>query len=413
MRVLLLTQFFDPEPTLKGMTLARALQRSGHEVEVLTGFPNYPQGRIYDGYRLRAWHRETVDGVRINRVWLYPSHDRSIARRGLNYLSFAACAATLGPWLVNNPDVIYVYHPPPTVAIAAMVLRLVTGAPYIYEIQDMWPDTIASSGMLSNRAILGAIGAWCNWAYRAADRIIVISEGFKRLLVERGVSEQRVEVIRNWCDEDRIVFDNRVVQDKAELGFTGGFNVLFAGNMGPAQGLNSVLEAAALLATRRPSVRFILLGDGVDRLRLEFEASARGLTNVTFLPARPMSEMGGILPLADALLVHLRRNELFSVTIPSKLQAYMYAGVPIIMGVGGEAAEIVERARCGITCASEDPDSIANAVEAMAVMSRADRQAMGEAGRQVYLETMSVAAGGRRYHDILTIVANGRQGGLA
>src|SRR5262245_33222552 len=150
MRVLLLTQFFDPEPTLKGMAFARGLQRLGHEVEVLTGFPNYPGGAVYEGHEIVPWKTEEIDGVRVNRVWLCPSHDRSAVRRVANYASFAMSAATIGPWRIRKPDVVYVHHPPPTISIPARAIRTLTGAPFVYEVQDIWPDTVSASGMMSS-----------------------------------------------------------------------------------------------------------------------------------------------------------------------------------------------------------------------------------------------------------------------
>ena len=216
----MLTQWFQPEPTFKGLPLARALRDRGHEVEVLTGFPNYPGGKLYPGYRVRPWRRETIDGIRVNRVALYPSHDRSGLGRILNYLSFGASAALIGPWLVRKPDVIYVYNLV-TLVFASRLLRLFKGCKSILDVQDLWPESVAGSGMMKSRILLGVLDRWCRAAYRHADRLIVLSPGFKRHLVTRGVPEDKIDVIYNWCDETALPSGPRleiVRRNSASLG---------------------------------------------------------------------------------------------------------------------------------------------------------------------------------------------------
>ncbi len=235
MRILLLGQFFDPEPAVKGLSFAKKLADHGHQVEVLTGFPNYPGGRLYPGYSLRPWRVEVIDGIRINRVPLYPSHDKSGLRRIANYASFALSAATIGLCLVQRPDVIYCYHPPATVGLAAVALSTFKHCPFVYDIQDLWPDTVAASGMLRSRSALAVIDAWCRWIYSRADHITVLSPGFKRRLVERGVPDRKITVVYNWSDESKI---RRVNRDEAlaiSLGMAGRFNLTFAGTMGLVQ----------------------------------------------------------------------------------------------------------------------------------------------------------------------------------
>ncbi len=405
MRVLILSQFFDPEPTLKGLAFAKALQREGWEVEVLTGYPNYPGGRLYPGYRRRLWSREVVDGIVINRVWLSPSHDRSAVRRIVTYASFAIVAAVIGPWLVRRPDAIYVHHPPPTISLPATILRLLTGAPFVYEIQDIWPDTLATTGMLSNPLLLRLVGAWCLRVYRSADRVVVISPGFEELLVQRGVPRERLEVIYNWCDEDRVVSSAKDPLLADELGIPKGFVVMFAGALGVPQGLTAVLEAAHYCLTTVPTARFIFVGDGMERIKLEQAARARKLSNVHFTGRQPLERMGPILALADVLLVHLRNDPLFAITIPSKTQAYMRMGVPIIMAVDGNAADIVRRSSGGIVCVPGDGAGIADAVAQLYALSADERSAIGAAGRKFYDTTLSLAVGAHRYARLLSEVS--------
>ena len=205
MRILFVTQWFDPEPTFKGLAFARELTRLGHQVQVLTGFPNYPGGKVYPGYRVRLLQRESIDGIDIVRVPLYPSHSRSSVGRIANYVSFAAAATFIGPLVVTRPDVIYAYHPPATVGMPALVLRLIFGARLVYDIQDMWPDTVTATGMLRAGWMIRLLSGWCQFIYRHADHLTVLSPGFKRALISRGVESAKISVIYNWCDEAHIV----------------------------------------------------------------------------------------------------------------------------------------------------------------------------------------------------------------
>jgi colanic acid biosynthesis glycosyl transferase WcaI len=400
MRILLLTQFFDPEPMFKGLPFAHELQRRGHEVEVLTGFPNYPGGNLYPGYRVRPWRREILDGVPVLRVPLYPSHDRSSWRRTLNYATFALSASMLGPLLVKRPDVVYSYHPPATVALPALVIKMLVRSPVVYDIQDLWPDTVRASGMVSGRRILGMLGLWCNFAYRRMDQITVLSPGFRTTLLSRGLDPEKVHVIYNWCDEARISDAGGEPALARELGFAGHFNVVFAGTMGLAQGLETVLEAARICRERCPAARFVFVGGGVEKARLEVLARVMALDNVVFLDRQAPERIGRILALADVLLVHLKDDPLFRITIPSKSQAYMVAGRPILIAVRGDAAELVERAGAGLSCEPENALALADTVIRMYAMACGERDAMGAAGKSFYERELSLRAGVDRFEEV-------------
>ena len=406
-RVLLLTQWFDPEPTFKGLVMARELVRQGFEVEVVTGFPNYPRGVPYPGYKVKWLQREMIDGVMVTRVPLYPSHDRSAVRRVLNYLSFAASALVYVLFGARRPQVIYAYHPPLTVGITAALVRLFRRVPVVYDIQDMWPDTLRATGMLSNLGALNAIAGVCRWVYRRVDHIVVLSPGFKRLLIERGVPESKIDVIYNWCDEAALSGPVGHVPD----GFPdqSKFRIVFAGNMGKAQALDAVLEAARLLQSSAPRIHFVLLGDGVELERLKRVASENGLANVSFLPQVPMAEVGTVLQEADALLVHLRKDPLFEITIPSKTQAYMAIGRPILMAVSGDAAVLVRDSRCGVLAEPETPASLAEAAMALSRSDAATRTQMSESGRRYYQQHLSLHVGVARFGQIFDRLCGDRR----
>jgi lipopolysaccharide/colanic/teichoic acid biosynthesis glycosyltransferase len=398
MRVLLLTQWFDPEPTLKGLLFAQELQRRGHDVQVLTGFPNYPGGKVYDGYHIRAMKREVIDGVPVLRVALYPSHDGSAAHRVLNYVSFAGFA-TIGALFLRKPDVAYVYHPPATVGVPALLLKAFRGVPFVYDVQDLWPDTLAATGMLSNSRILGVVDVWMRLIYHASAKIVVLSGGFRDAVASRGTPRDKITVIHNWAAENPIHPQDPGSARSEELGFAGRFNVVFAGTMGRAQALSTVLDAADLLRNEA-EIRFVLIGGGIETDDLKAEADRRQLGNVTFMPRRPLHEIGEILALADALLVHLQDDPLFEITVPSKTQAYLMAERPILMGVRGDAAALVQEAGAGIVFEPQHPDQLAAAVLALKAMSVEDRRRLARNGSQFYRDNLSLETGVSKFLNI-------------
>jgi glycosyltransferase involved in cell wall biosynthesis len=406
-RVLLLTQWFDPEPTFKGLFFAKSLQSLGFEVEVVTGFPNYPGGKIYPGYKIGLLKREVVEGVHVTRLPLYPSHSGSAFGRICNYLSFGAVALGYCLFRARRPDVVYAYHPPLTVAIAAAVMRFFRRTPVVLDVQDLWPDTLKSTGMFSSRSGLAIIAKVCNWVYRHVDQVVVLSPGFKRLLMERGVPGSHIEIIFNWCHEDAL----RAPVLAAPKNFPGGdrFRILYAGNMGKAQALSAVLDAAKLLETRAPKVSFIFLGGGVELETLKRRVERDQSANVVFIPAVPMHDVGAYLQSADALLVHLKKDPLFEITIPSKTQAYMAIGKPILMAVGGDAAELVLRAGGGVVAESENAASIADAAAALAEADITERKAMGDRGRKFYFENLALDIGARSFESLFLRLSASRR----
>jgi len=390
-RLIVLSQWFDPEPTVRGVAFARRLDALGFDVEVVTGFPNYPGGKVYEGYRIRPLRRDLVDGIRVTRLALYPSHDRSRVGRVLNYVSFFLSATFYLLFLARRADVIYAYHPPLTAALAGVAARVLRRMPLVLDVQDMWPDTLRATGMLNNERALRFIGAVCRWTWRRADRISVLSDGFRRLLVERGVPAERIAVIHNWADEAD--GSEGATAQPAAIAMPGRFRILFAGNMGPAQGLDTVLAAAALLIDAHPQIEFCFLGGGLEAKRLERAATARGLSNVRFFPRVSKVEVGSWLAAADVLLVHLKDDPLFAITVPSKTQAYLAAGKPILMAVAGDAAELVQRAGAGLAVPPENATAMAAVATELATMEPARLAALGASGRRYYEDHLSFARG--------------------
>lgn len=402
-KILLLTQWFDPEPTFKGLVFARELVRQGFEVEVLTGFPNYPGGKVYPGYKIKWLQRETIDGVAITRVPLYPSHNTSALGRVFNYLSFSFSALLYGLFKAKKPNVIYAYHPPLTTGITAVLLRFFRGVPIVYDIQDMWPDTLHATGMIANPHILNIVSGVCNWVYRHTDQLVVLSPGFKQLLIERGVSEHKIEIIYNWCDEQSLAAPTGNLPEQFPTPEK--FNILFAGNMGKAQALTTVLDAAAILQQREPNICFVFVGGGLEVETLKQYAHQKALDNVVFLPSVPMAEVGNLLNAANVLLVHLKKDPLFKITIPSKTQAYMAVGKPILMGVDGDAANLVKQAQCGIIAQSEDAISLAEAALTLYQMRSDERKTLSDNSRKFYKNELSLHAGVKKFAHLFNTLA--------
>lgn len=406
MRILLLSQIFDPEPNIKGLVFAKALQAAGHEVEVLTGFPNYPGGKIYPGYRVKWLHREIMDGIKVTRVPLYPDHSISKWGRIFNYGSFAFTSCLYGLFMAKKFDVIYTYTPPMTTAMSAAIISFFRRTPFVYDIQDIWPDTLRATGFVLGERLLGVIDRCCKFLYKRAAHIVGISPGFKAKLLDRGVPEQKISVIHNWCDEAALNSQHEI--DVKALGLADRFNVVFAGNMGKAQALDNVILAAKQVATVNTQIQFVFVGGGIEVERLRQMVSDQAIPNVIFLPRMPMTEIGAVLKAADVLLVHLKNDPLFEITIPSKTQAYMAIGKPILMAVKGNAAELVEQAKAGLCAIPEDQNSIAEMILQMAALSKEQLQAMGNNGREYYAKHLSLQAGVDQTMRILQQVVHGK-----
>jgi glycosyltransferase involved in cell wall biosynthesis len=405
MRILFLTQWFDPEPgALRGLPLAKWLAARGHEVKVLTGVPNYPGGKIYPGYKMRLWQREVMDGIPVLRVALYPSHDSSAIGRIANFLSFAFSASTIGAAFIGDADVAFVYHPPPTVGIPGLVLKYLRRIPMVYHIADMWPEAVTESGMLGNgivkRIAFKILNLYCNFIYGQAKRVMVQSPGFRRIIVERGTPAEKVHVVYNWTTED--VF-RPVPRDEAlaeELGMSGRFNVVYAGNLGAFQAIETVIRAAKRVE-REPDIQIVLIGTGQKEVELKALAAQLETKNVRFIGARPYPEMPKINSLADVLLVHTRDLPHFVGNVPSKTQVSLSSGRPVLMAVKGDAADLVRAANAGVCC---DPENDAAMAEAMLQLYRTPKnelEEMGRRGREFYLSELSLDIGAARTEAIL------------
>lgn len=399
MKILLITQWYDPEPTFKGQLFAEQLIKKGNKVEVITGFPNYPGGNIYEGYKLSLYKKEIINGVIIHRVFIFPSHDKSIFKRAINYLSFFISSLIFGLFKVKKVDIVYGYHPPLTTSLASIIISKIKKVPSVIDIQDLWPDTLYESGMLNNKFMFSSINYLCNYTYRNVSRIAVLSNGFKNTLISRGLEPKKIHVIHNWCHEEYV---NNFFEHKVTLPANKKLNIVFAGNIGKAQGISAIINAAELAELRGLPINIVFIGDGVVKEDAQKLVVTKKLRNTFFLERVPMKEISSILIKSDALLVHLNDSELFRITIPSKIQSSMAIGKPIIMGVAGEAAKIITQSEGGILCKPNCPESLYSALEVFSKKHKFELEEMGANAKDFYYKNMSMEIGINKFNKLFT-----------
>ncbi|MFO0481427.1 MAG: glycosyltransferase family 4 protein [bacterium] len=395
MKLLVVTQYFHPE-NFRINDLVEGMVARGHEVTVLTGLPNYPAGRWHDGYgALRGPWRERLFGASVIRVPMVSRGHSSGWRLVLNYLSFALTASTIGALRARGRyDAIFVFEPSPvTVGIPAAVCRAMTGAPILVWVLDLWPESVVAASGLRARWALGLVEALTRWIYRRCDRVLAQSRAFFGPLERQGVSAGQLRYFPSWAESvyqpvDRAIApgdDGATLVSPALPVLQEGFNVLFAGNIGVAQDFPTILAAAERLRERQ-DIHWVIAGDGRMRAWVQDEIERRGLgCTVHLLGPLPMQDMPKLFARVDTLLVTLRDEPIFALTIPGKIQSYLACGRPMIAALNGEGAEVVRRARAGIACGAEDPGALAKAVAQMAALSAAERDAIGARARACYL----------------------------
>ena len=394
MKILFIAHYFQPEPGFFfGLPFAEELTRRGHQVEILTGFPNYPEGKIYPEYRQRWRQIEVINGIRITRVPLYPSHDRSPLKRIISYTSLSCSQALVGLFCRFQADVAYVCQGPATIGLPALLFKYRKKIPFIYHIQDLWPDSLNATGMFHSTSGIKLLHYWCREIYRRAGHIVVITPGMKQILIERGVPADRITLIYNWCDEQHLLADETLKDDFTQkLLAPEYFNILYAGNIGTAQRLDTVIQAAELLRQEK-KIRFILVGDGIAKNELEEQVREKRLENVLYHPRVSLEAAGKLLQASNVVLTHLRRDPLFDITIPSKIQAYLASGKPILAAIGHDAGMLVKTAGAGFSIEPEDPSAMAKAALTLSQMTPEELATMGKRGQEFYHRELAFSIG--------------------
>lgn len=382
MRVLIVSQYFWPE-SFQINDVAKTLLDKGVEVEVLTGKPNYPRGEIFSGYRAWGLQREAHQGIGINRIPLLARGGRGGWRLALNYLSFIGSGLVFAPWMLRKKkfDVIFIYAPSPILqAIPAIFLGWLIGCPVVLWVQDLWPESLSATGHVQNRTILKLVEQAVRLIYRHTDLLLVQSKAFEAP-VRALASGTPILYYPNSVDDTFAMSATDAPPPVA--GLDEGFSVMFAGNIGAAQAVDVIVEAAALLREYQ-DIYFVVLGDGSSHEWMRKETELRGLVNL-YLPGRfPIETMPGFMQKASVLLVTLADRPIFAATIPSKVQAYMAAGRPIIACLNGEGARLIVEAEAGLATPAEDARALADTILHLYELPPCERQKMGDNGRRYY-----------------------------
>lgn len=380
MRILVVSQYFWPE-NFRVNDLVKEWTQRGHEVTVLTGIPNYPAGKVFEEYRKQPGAFAEFEGAQVLRVPMLPRGTGGL-RLMLNYLSFVAGACSFGPWRLRGKpvDVIFVFEPSPvTVGIPAVWLGKIKKAPVVFWALDLWPETLAAVGVVRSPRVLGWVGHLVRFIYNHCTLVLGQSRGFLGSIARYCDDRAKIRYFPSWAED---VFTDRNVQPASEVPeWADGFTVVFAGNIGEAQDMPAVLAAAEQLK-HNAAIRWVMVGDGRKSGWLQSEVARRGLQSQVLLPGRyPVERMPAFYAHADALLVSLKRDPVFSMTIPGKVQSYLMAGIPLLGMLDGEGAAVIRDAHAGLTCGAGDSTGLANAVQTLAAMAPEQRKQLGLNGR--------------------------------
>jgi len=418
-KILYISQYFPPEmgaPAARVSELAQRWAQSGHDVTVLTGFPNHPDGIIRPEYRnsfRRMVFRERVHDVNVVRSWLLPLPNRRPIERMLNYSSFMASAAITGSFL-GAPEVVIASSPQLLVGLAGWWISRLKNVPFIFEVRDLWPESLVAVGVGNAKSALHrSLTRIAAFLYRKADHIVVVTPAFREFLVDRWqVPAEKISVVPNGV-EIRVFSPQFPDHDlRKNLGGEGKFIASFIGTMGLAHGLNTLIAAAERFQKTEPDVLFMLVGEGADRQRITAIAQAKGLSNIRFVPQQLREKVPDYIAASDVCLVLLRKSAVFETVIPTKMLEFMSCAKPVILGVGGQAREIIERSRAGICIEPENADQLCDAILQLRKQDWL-RESLGRNGREYIIRNLSRDRTADEYLQVLNEVIPGARGSEA
>jgi glycosyltransferase involved in cell wall biosynthesis len=368
--ILFLTDNFPPEvnaPASRTFEHCREWVKAGHQVTVITGVPNFPKGNVFEGYKNRFWQKEVVAGIQVIRVWTYVSANEGFVRRTLDYLSYMV-TGFLASLFVRRVDVVVGTSPQFFTVCAAYMTSLFKRVPWVFELRDIWPESIRVVGAMKQSRLLDLLENVELFLYRKASAIVSVTHAFRTSLIKRGVSGDKIHVVTNGVDighflprgKDAELVQRHNLQDKFVAGYIG--------THGLAHALDTILDAAKTLkyAADENQFRFILLGDGANKAVLRQRALAEGLDNVIFVDSVSKDQVVQYWSILDASIIHLKRDELFTTVIPSKLFECMGMAVPVLHGVQGESADIVVSEEVGLLFEPESSDALIQGLRRMA-----------------------------------------------
>lgn len=389
MKILIVTQYYFPE-NFKSNDLSFELQKRGHDVTVLTGLPNYPEGKVYSGYGYFKKRKEVINGVKVVRSLLLPRGKGGGIRLFLNYYSFAFFASVKAFFrsFSHRYDAIIVHEPSPiTQYYPALLLNKIQQTPVYFWVMDLWPESLEVLGGVKNKSVIKFFTAMVTGFYKNSEKILITSRGFRKSILKKGDFADKIEYFPNWAED--VISTGDQSYDIPDL--PQGFNVMFAGNVGEAQDMEAFMKTALELKEVK-SINFIIVGDGrkMDFVK-EFSASHR-LSNVFILGRFPIEAMAAFFSLADVMLVSLKDEFIFNLTVPAKIQAYMSAGKPIAAMLNGEGADIIRDAQCGFAVPAGDYRAYASILRRLADLPQAELKQLGENSQQYFLENFQLEA---------------------
>ena len=413
MRILFFSHYYPPEvnaPASRTHEHCLAWAKAGHDVTVVTCAPNHPTGKLYSGYRNRLFQRELVEGVEVIRIWTYLAANEGFFRRTLNYISYMV-SATLAMPLFKRPDVVISTSPQFMCGLTGLIAKWLLRAPWVFEIRDIWPESIVTVGVMRKGLLVRFLERLERLGYRRADRIVAVTDSFVPHIAERCGDAVKIDVIKNGVDLRLFSGEGSPEEAKRALGLEGKSVAAYVGTLGMAHGLDTVLDAARLTANDR-RIAWVLVGDGAERRRLVERAAAESLRNVHILGQRPKSDMPMVWAATDFSMILLRRNDLFKKVLPSKIFEAMGMRRPIVLGVEGEAKELLDTAGAGIAITPESAEELAQAIVNLAddrelavrlgcqggayVREHYDRVKLAEHYLDVLLDAVSERRGKRR-----------------
>ena len=402
-------------PAARAAELAHHWAQSGHDVSVLTGFPNHPTGVVPEEWQARLrrlTYRETVDGVSVFRTWLWPLPNRKAHERMRNYASFCVSAALRG-LTIPRPDVIIATSPQLLVGLSGWWLGFARQLPFVFEVRDLWPESLAAVGVGGEGSLLHhALGAIAGFLYQGSNRIVVVTPAFKEHLIRHWrVPEEKIAVVENGVETSLFAPQPHQADQslRKQLGAEGKFLASYIGTLGNAHGLETLLDAAAQWQKPNPGVLFLLIGEGAEKERLKAQAQSRGLANIRFLDQQPREKIPALISASDACLVLLKKTDVFKTVIPTKMLEFMSCARPVIVGVDGQARQIVEAADAGIVIEPENAEALIHAIDQLAVNPELGAK-LGQNGREHILQHFSRDRTAEKYVQILKNVVENAHG---
>jgi glycosyltransferase involved in cell wall biosynthesis len=402
MRISVFSHYFTPEvgaPSARIYDLSQQWLRMGHDVSVITGFPNHPIGEVYPGYELRRYMYEELDGIDVHRNWTYITPNKGVIKRTLGHISFWPSARLWSGPRLGPVDVAVGTSPTLFAPMAAMGVARRRGIPFIMEVRDLWPALLIELGVITNKQIIDLLEKWELWMYRKASKIVTVTEAFRQNLIERGISEDKIHTIPNGADPDFWHPRPKSTALRRDLGLSDKYVILYIGTHGLSQGLSSIVDAASLLKDQ-DDIHFLFVGEGAKKEALVDQAKSFELNNITFHDAVTKAEVPDFYALSDVCLVPLKDISLFETFIPSKIFEILSMARPVIGSLRGESADILRRSNAALVVYPEDSDAVASAI--LDLYNNPEHvKEMGKNGRRFVIRNYSRKALAQNYIEVI------------